>query len=443
MKREGLHLELLRLVLPQLKPAELTSHILSTPTGANARRLWCLYESFSGKSLPIGNLQMGNYIDLADSKLYYCRPLASAARKLSRWRINLNLLGNLRFSPMIRRTETLRDWDAANLRQRCVTLIGKVSADIFERALRFLYAKETKTSYAIERETPSQQRAERFMALLARAGDEDFLNEPGLVELQNAIVDSRFVAEGWRTWQNYVGQSLAPGVEDIHLVPPRPDDLPELMQAWLEVSRDLISESDLPAIPAAAAVAWIFVYLHPFEDGNGRIHRFLIHHVLARRRFGPPGVLLPVSAVMLARPADYDASLESFSRPLKERSDYDLDEMGAMTVTNATDGHFRYIDCTAAAEALYSFLAETIDKEVPAELAFLRAHDRARAAMREIVDLPEITANLFLRLCHQHGGHLSKTKRAHPAFARLSDTEIHLLEKAISEAWAEDSAEQT
>ena len=81
-----------------------------------------------------------------------------------------------------------------------------------------------------------------------------------------------------------------------------------------------------------------------------------------------------------------------------------------MTVNNATGDHFRYIDCTAMAEALYSFLNETIEKELPGELAFLQFYDRAREAMRDVVDLPEITANLFLRLVHQNGGRLSKAK---------------------------------
>ena len=40
----------------------------------------------------------------------------------------------------------------------------------------------------------------------------------------------------------------------------------------------------------------------PFEDGNGRIHRFLIHNILARQGFTPEGVMFPISAPMLKNP---------------------------------------------------------------------------------------------------------------------------------------------
>jgi hypothetical protein len=43
---------------------------------------------------------------------------------------------------------------------------------------------------------------------------------------------------------------------------------------------------EVDPVVAAAILAFGFVYIHPFEDGNGRIHRYLIHHVLAD---GPVG----------------------------------------------------------------------------------------------------------------------------------------------------------
>lgn len=433
LKREGLHLQLLRGVLPQLAPADVAACVQATPTGANARRIAHLYEAFARRRLPLPNRRMGNYVPLADPELYFTGPVTQH----SRWRINHNLLHTLEFSPMLRRTAALRPERDAALHQRCTEIVGQVPPAIFQRALRYLYARETRTSYAIEHETPTQQRAERFMALLARAGVEDFLTERSLVALQNAIVDPRFTANGWRTVQNYVGRTLAPGMEEIHLVPPRPEDLGPLMTAWLQLARQLAHTDSVPPIAAAALVAWNFVYLHPFEDGNGRLHRFLIHHLLAARRFGPPGVLLPVSAVLLNRPADYDAALEAFSVPLKQRTDYELSEDGELTVQNATLDHFRYLDCTVMAEALHGFLAETIETELPAELHFLQSYDVARAAMRDVVDLPEPAANLFLRLCRQNNGHLSQAKRKLAAFAKLTEDEIARLEQAIATAYVE------
>src|SRR4030042_5497200 len=144
----------------------------------------------------------------------------------------------------------------------------------------------------------------------------------------------------------------------------------------------------VPAVIQAAAITYGVVFLHPFEDGNGRIHRFLIHNILARRGFTPEGVMFPISASMLKNPADYDASLEAFSRHLMALVEYSLDEEGCMTVHNDTAMWYCYIDMTPQAEALFHFIDQTIDKELPSELAFLANYDKHKKAIQQTEDMP-------------------------------------------------------
>jgi len=180
----------------------------------------------------------------------------------------------------------------------------------------------------------------------------------------------------------------------------------------------------------AAAIAYGFVFLHPFEDGNGRIHRFLIHNILSLQKTVPRGLMFPISAVMLKNPADYDASLEAFSRPLLQLIEYRLDEMGRMTVENDTAIWYRYMDMTAQAEALYEFATKTIEEELVEELSFLASYDNAKKTIQDIIDMPDRLIDLFIHLCLQNNGRLSAGKRsAH--FAFLTDKELAAMEQAV------------
>jgi Fic family protein len=102
------------------------------------------------------------------------------------------------------------------------------------------------------------------------------------------------------------------------------------------------------------------VALDPFEDGNGRIHRFLIHHSLAKLNFAPPGILFPVSAAMLRAPKAYDAALNAFSNSIRSRIPYRMDDQQSLTVLNKTDRLYRYYDATPQAEYVYEAVAETV-----------------------------------------------------------------------------------
>ena len=60
----------------------------------------------------------------------------------------------------------------------------------------------------------------------------------------------------------------------------RPDDLVSLIDGMVAFDRGPATALD-PVI-AAAGGAFGFVYIHPFDDGEGRLPRYLIHHVLAQ-----------------------------------------------------------------------------------------------------------------------------------------------------------------
>lgn len=433
LKYDGTNLAILSILFQEAGEEDLLEYVRSKPTGKYARRLWFLYEFLTGKTLPLDDLKQGNYIDLLDPDKYYT---VIPGRRVRRQRVNDNLLGDSRFCPTIRRTDVLRDFETADLPGRSRQVVAGYSPELLKRALGYLYTKETKSSFEIEHIKPTSTRTERFVVLLQMAEQEDFCRKPQLIKVQNRIVDARFRDSDYRSSQNYVGETVAWQKERIHFACPKPEDLADFMDG-LTAAHERMNTGAVSAVIQAAAIAYGFVFLHPFEDGNGRIHRFLIHNILARRGFTPEGVMFPISASMLKNPADYEASLEAFSRQLMPLVEYSLDEDGRMTVHNDTAIWYRYIDITPQAEALFRFIDQTIDTELAGELAFLVNYDKTKTAIQEIVDMPDRQIDLFIRFCLQNNGRLSARKRA-SHFDSLSDEEIDLMEQAVQSAYGNE-----
>jgi len=436
LKYDGTNLSILAEIFQKVDVTDVLTYVRSKPTGKYARRLWFFYEFLIGNSLPLDDLNQGNYVDLLDHQDYYT---SDRSRKVRRQRINDNLLGDGRFCPIVRRTERLSNFEAVDLSQRCSQIVASYPAELLKRALSYLYTKETKSSFEIERITPSSDRTERFVGLLKLAEREDFVEKVRLIDLQNRIVDPRFADADYRITQDYVGETIAWRHERVHYASPKPDDVQHLMAGLIAAHRRM-ADSGVQAVVHAAVVSYGFVFIHPFEDGNGRIHRFLIHNILARSGFTPKDVIFPVSAAMLKQPATYDESLEAFSRPLMSLVEYTLDEEGQMTVQNETAGWYRYVDMTAQAEALFSFVETAIDTELVEELSFLVNYDRTKIAIQDIVDMPDRKIDLFIRLCVQNNGRLSQRKRdSH--FEFLTADEIARMEAAVRDGYSMVSTE--
>lgn len=431
LKYEGVNLEVLRAVFDRLDARELAAWVRSKPTGRFTRRVWFLCEWLTGKVLDVPDATRVAYVDALGADRHFTATGVPSPRH----RVRNDLLGVPSFCPMVRRTEALGLYAAKGLGQRARAVVAGRSAALVHRAAQFLYLKETKSSFEIEREHPDRRRTLMFVELLRAAASVGELSERVLVALQRAILDPRYAKDGYRQTQNYVGQTLPGYRELVHYVAPKPQDVAAMMDGLLQCSARL-AESDVDPVVQAAMLGFGLVFVHPFDDGNGRLHRYLIHHVLARTGFTPEGMVLPVSAGMLADPRAYDGCLERFSRPLLARLEYDLDPQGAMTVRGETADYYRYFDATAAAEYLYGVVERTIEHDLAGELDFLARFDAAWRDLREIVDLPDRRLELFLRLCLGNHGKLSARKRA--LFAELTDEELAGMEAVVQASGLED-----
>ena len=435
MRYEPIDLNVLAAFFEKVGRDDFEAWVKSEPVGKYARRAWYLYEFLTGETLDIPDVPPTDNVLLLDPALH----ITTTGVRVRRQRVIDNLLGNREYCPMIRRTDRLNAGQQQQLGEEAKKIVEGADPALLARAVHYLFTKETKSSFAIEGEVPSTDRTLRFVAALGRADDFDTSDKQAFVELQNSIVDARYAQKDWRAIQNYVGQTASNYSEIVHFICPRPEDVPGLMDGWMRmVSR--IEGGGVDPICAAAVTGFGFVFIHPFEDGNGRIHRFLIHRSLAKLKFAPQGVLFPVSAAMLRTPKAYDAALNAFSKNTMPLIKYEMDDQQRLTVLSSTDKLYRYYDATPQAEYLYEAVAETIRKDLREEIEFLEVFDKAMAAVKMIVDMPNARASLLTRFILQNHGTLSAKKRRQ--FPELRDEEIARIEEAIRQANAVAGGEE-
>lgn len=427
LKHEGLDLAVLKRLFAATGAAPVENLVRTRPTGAYARRVWFLYEWLTGRRLDLPAADRGAYASVVDpDRQYAARPETSR-----RHRVKNNLPGTPAFCPLVFRTGTLERFAAMELKARAREVVDAVPTYLLARTAAFLLLKDARSSFAIEGEHPPQDRIQRWGRAVGQAGRQPIDLEE-LLRLQRIVIgDTRFVHLGLRTEGGFVGQrdreSGAPIPDHLSA---RPQDLAGLVEGLIAFDRGVAQHLD--PVVAASVLGFGFVYMHPFEDGNGRIHRYLIHHALARRGFNPSGVIFPVSAAVLERIDDYRAALEDYSRRLLPVVDWEQTENGNVRVCGDTGDFYRFFDATPQTEFLYGCVQQTVERDLPEETAFLRRHERFRAELSRIVDVPERLSDLLFRSLHQNGGRLSRRRRE-GEFAALTDHEAERIEAAYRE----------
>lgn len=435
LRHENIDLLILKRVFDAVPQQEIEAIVRATPTGAFSRRLWFFFETLTGRSLDLEDAPTVTAVPALDPGLYF----TGKERFSQRHRVRDNLLGTGALCPVIRRTPKLERLIALNLASRAREAVGKTGGHVMARAASFMLLADSRASFEIEGERPPVNRLARWARAVLEAGKRP-LNQKEIYRLHRILIgEDRLTAIGYRDAGVFLGERDLNNDPLPEFIGARPKDVPELMAALTECNNRLrqTDDEDVDPVLQAAIVAFGFVYIHPLADGNGRLHRCLIHHVLAERRFTPPGVVFPVSSVMLDRIEEYRAVLQGHSGPLMDHIDWRPAQTGNVEVLNDTADLYRFYDCTAEAEFLYDCVRKTIEEDLPREIAYLKCHDAAMRGIMNRVEMPDSLAQQVIVFVTQNGGRFPKRRRDRDPFSKLTDDEIADLEEIVSRAFAD------
>ena len=429
LRHEPIDLLILKRAFDTIPAEAIVTFVRARPKGAFTRRAWFFYETLTGMTLDIDDAEPVTAVNALDPETCFTgTPLLS-----KRHRVRDNLLGIGEYCPIIRRTATLETFMGRGLAQKAAGTVGRTGKHLTTRASSFLLLADSSASFEIEGERPPRNRLERWGRAVLQAGKYQ-LSLDELNRLHGVLIeDTRFAKAGLRPDGVFLGERDHNGDPRPEFIGARPEDLAKLVAGMLEAN-ERMRESGLDPVLQAAATAFGFVYFHPYQDGNGRLHRCLIHHVLAEREFTPPGMVFPVSSAMLDWIDAYRKTLQEHSGPLMDFIDWQPTSERNVEVTNDTADLYRYFDCTAEAEFLYRCVARTVEHDLPNEIDFLQRQDEAQSHIMEIVDMPDRLAQDLLMFMRQNKGKIPNRRRKRE-FAALTDEEVEQIEEIYTEVF--------
>ncbi len=430
LKYEGIDLLILKSIFQLIGEKEIQETILSEPTGQYSRKIWFLYEWLLETKLNISDIKKGTYVEVVNPDLQFPGP----TRNSTRHRVKNNLPGTPEFCPLIKKSKKLEKYISSNINETIDKGLDSKDKELIRRTAAFLLLKDSKASFAIEGESPPNMRARNWGKAIGKAGQKE-LTLSEIERLQHIIIGSRKLKNmGIRQDEGFIGE------HDRDTFTPLPDhisakakDLSSLMNGLLNTN-NLLQNSDYDPVLTAATIAYGFVFIHPLSDGNGRIHRYLIHHILTWMGYTKRDMIFPVSSAILDRVGDYQKVLEDYSSQRTDLIEWEPTSDHNIRILNDTIDLYRYFDLTLQAEFLYECIEETINRIIPEEIDFLEKYDLLKNKINSFLNLPDTKVDLLIKLLHQNKGKLSNEKRQNH-FDELSDGEISVIKDYYDEIY--------
>jgi Fic/DOC family len=323
-----------------------------------------------------------------------------------------------------------------DLAEVAVTRLRAAAGDAGEARLRRLgrrlLLKDSKSTFLIENETPSLTMAQRWGEEIANAGSVR-LDLVLMTRLQKLLMsERRFMVTGLRRAGVFLGDRIDDSPAPVW-IGARPEDLQNLMDGLVETNRRM-AEGSIHPVVQAAITAFGMVLIHPFEDGNGRLHRYLLQHVLGERGVAPCGVALPLSKAISNDIEGYVEALESCQTDRLGLIEWKPTANGNVDVTNDTADLYRYFDASVHGRFLMKCIDRVFERDIPQELIEMDRRDRVVKGVRDILDMPDTMVDKFIQFMLQNDGKLSKAKRT-KEFSQLTDEEVVAMQDLVRETY--------
>jgi len=423
LKYEGVDLLILKKLFEKTDKSEISTMIRQEMLGQYSRRIWFLYEWLMNDKLDLPDLKTGNLVSVIDEKLQY----AIKGQSSPRHKVINNIPGTRNFCPLIHKTKKLEEYIDSDIQKQKNTFLDRIHRDVLQRTSAYLLLKDSKASFTIEGESPRMNKAMRWGQAIGQAGENE-LTIQELDRLQQIVIESRrFTKFGIRKQEGFVGEWDRETGEPIpDHISAKHKDLSELMEGLID-TKNLLVQSEMDPVLVAAEIAFGFVFIHPYVDGNGRLHRYIVHHILTRMNYAQQGMIFPVSASILNHLPDYKTTLESYSHPVLSQIEWKPAPDNNVVVLNDTIDYYKYFDATAQAEFLYACVEDTIRNIIPFEVDYLRKYDAFKRYLDDEFEMPDNLVAMLVRFLEQGNGKLSKRART-KEFSELKDKEAREIE---------------
>jgi hypothetical protein len=418
LKHEGIDLFKLKKIFEAIPERALEEFISESPSSAQRRQIWFLYEWLLDKKLNLPNTDVGNYVDAIDPEEWQTASPVNSTRH----RVRDNLPGTRHFCPLVKKSVSFDAPLAELVDDRVSEATKNLSQDVLRRLTNRLLIKDSKSTFLIESENPSNVELQRWSEVVKNAGSEP-LSVELLTKLQKVLMkDRRFVVPGIRKNGVFLGEHVD-GYPIPAWIGAKPEDLPELLEGIIKAN-ERMADSCIDPIVQAASVSFGFVFVHPFEDGNGRMHRYLMQHIMNSRGVAPKGIVMPIANSIWE---DMNGYSEVFNVNIE--------------VTNDTKDIYSFFDATDPAEFLKNRIKYILDQSIPNEVKLIYKRDKVIEGARDIFDMQTAQLEKLMNIILQNGGTLSKGKRA-KMYPDLTDGEVEALQDLIQDAYELDVSDK-